>query len=70
MLAIGGLSAFVICLNIHLQMHNPYWTVLLIMLTGIVASSRLEMQAHTNKELIIGLVIGVLPQMLFFPLWL
>ncbi|SMP01957.1 hypothetical protein SAMN06265346_10189 [Flavobacterium hercynium] len=70
MLAIGGLSVFVICLNIHLQMHNPYWTVLLIMLTGIVASSRLEMQAHTNKELIIGLLIGVLPQMLFSPLWL
>ena len=70
MMAISGLALFVIGLNIHLKMQNPYWTALLVLLTGIVASSRLEMEAHTNKELIIGLMTGIFPQILFLYLWL
>lgn len=68
--AISGFTIFVIGLNMHLQMHNPYWGAFLILLTGIVASSRLEMNAHTPKEILIGLLIGVLPQVLFLYLWL
>ncbi|WPO80397.1 hypothetical protein [Flavobacterium sp. KACC 22761] len=68
--AISGFAIFVIGMNMHLQMQNPYWPALLILLTGIVASSRLEMQAHTSKEIFIGLSIGVLPQLLFLFLWL
>lgn len=70
MLAISGLTVFIIGLNIHLQMQNPYWTALAVTLTGAVASSRLEMEAHTNKELLIGLLAGTLPQILFLYLWL
>ncbi|MDR6760913.1 membrane-associated HD superfamily phosphohydrolase [Flavobacterium sp. 2755] len=70
MTAITGFTIFAIGLNIHLQMHNPYWGALLILLSGIVASSRLEMNAHTPKEISIGLLIGVLPQVLFLYLWL
>lgn len=69
-LAISGLTVFIIGLNIHLQMQNPYWTALAVVLTGIVASSRLEMDAHTNTELFIGLLAGTLPQILFLSLWL
>ncbi|MHC0439845.1 hypothetical protein [Flavobacterium sp. 3-210] len=68
--AISGVAIFVIGLNMHLQMQNPYWSALLILLTGVVASSRLEMQAHTPKEILIGLLIGVAPQVLFLFLWL
>ncbi|MEN2414263.1 hypothetical protein [Flavobacterium mesophilum] len=68
--AISGFAIFVIGMNMHLQMQNPYWPALLILLTGIVASSRLEMQAHDAKEILIGLSIGVLPQLLFLFLWL
>ncbi|WP_228011996.1 hypothetical protein [Flavobacterium hungaricum] len=70
MTAIGGFTIFVIGLNIHLQMHNPYWTALLILLSGIVASSRLEMNAHTSREILIGLFVGIMPQLLFLYLWL
>ncbi|MCD9573651.1 hypothetical protein [Flavobacterium soyae] len=70
MTALTGFTIFAIGLNIHLQMHNPYWGALLILLSGIVASSRLEMDAHTPKEILIGLLIGVLPQVLFLYLWL
>ncbi|TDO83604.1 hypothetical protein EV143_10140 [Flavobacterium chryseum] len=70
MLAISSLAIFVIGLNIHLQMQNPYWAALLILLTGIVASSRLVMEAHSNNELLIGTFIGIFPQLLFLYLWL
>ncbi|MGO4773412.1 hypothetical protein ACEN2I_17260 [Flavobacterium sp. W22_SRS_FK3] len=70
MMAISGFAIFVIGMNMHLQMHNPYWPALLILLTGVVASSRLEMNAHTYKELFIGFIIGIIPQVLFLYLWL
>ncbi|EJL65925.1 hypothetical protein PMI10_01012 [Flavobacterium sp. CF136] len=70
MMAISGFAVFVIGLNTHLQMHNIYWSAFLILMTGVVASSRLEMNAHTNKELLIGLTIGIFPQILFLYLWL
>ncbi|WP_244165307.1 hypothetical protein [Flavobacterium phragmitis] len=70
MVAICGFAIFVIGLNIHLQMHNPYWPALLILLSGVVASSRLEMKAHTSREILIGLFIGIMPQLLFLYLWL
>ena len=70
MVAISGLTIFIIGLNIHLQLHNPYWPALLILLSGIVASSRLEMNAHTSREILIGLFVGIMPQLLFLYLWL
>lgn len=70
MMAISGLTVFIIGLNMHLQLHNPYWPALFIFLTGIVGSSRLEMNAHTYKELIIGFFVGIIPQVLFLYLWL
>jgi hypothetical protein len=70
MMAISGFTVFVIGMNMHLQLHNPYWPALLILLTGITASSRLEMNAHTYKELFIGFTIGIIPQILFLYLWL
>nr|WP_315243407.1 hypothetical protein [uncultured Flavobacterium sp.] len=70
MMAISGCAVFVIGLNMHLQLHNPYWPALLILLTGIAATSRLEMNAHTYKELLIGFLIGIMPQVLFLYLWL
>jgi acid phosphatase family membrane protein YuiD len=39
-------------------------------MNGFVASSRLEMKAHTPKELVIGLLLGIIPQMLLLGFWL
>ena len=70
MVAITGFTVFVIGLTVHLQMQNPYWGALMIFMTGIIASSRLEMEAHTPKELMIGLLLGSIPQLMFLYLWL
>ena len=70
MIAISSLTIFIIGLSMHLGIQSPFTIVLLILLNGFVASSRLEMKAHTNKELIIGFVLGVIPQLLLLFLWL
>ena len=70
MIAISSLTIFIIGLSMHLGIQIPFTIVLLILLNGFVASSRLEMKAHNNKELIIGFVLGVIPQLLLLFLWL
>lgn len=72
MIAISGLTIFAIGLSRHLQVPAGMmcWVAFFILMNGFVASSRLEMNAHTNKELIIGLLIGIIPQILFLVFWL
>lgn len=70
MLAISALTVFVFGLNIHLQIGSVYLVPFLLLMNGFVASSRLVMKAHTPNELIIGVLLGSIPQILFLFLWL
>jgi hypothetical protein len=70
MIGISSLTVFVIGLSLHFQTQSTYTIAFLILLNGFVASSRLEMNAHTNKELIIGFVLGSISQLLLLFLWL
>lgn len=70
MMAISALTVFVIAISLHFQFQNTFIIALLILSNGIVASSRIEMNAHTNKELIIGFLLGSIPQLLLLFLWL
>jgi hypothetical protein len=70
MVAISALTIFVIGLSIHNQTRNINTIAFLVLMNGFVASSRLEMKAHTAKELVIGFLLGVLPQLLLLRLWL
>lgn len=69
-MAISTLTVFVIGLSIHYQTQSIYTIAFLIFMNGVVASSRLEMNAHTPKELTIGFLLGIIPQLLLFRLWL
>ena len=70
MMAISGLTVFVFALGKHLNIQNHYTVGVLILITGCVAFSRLEMKAHTPRELYIGFFLGVVPQVVFAYLWL
>jgi hypothetical protein len=70
MLAIAALTVFVYGLNIHLQMGSIYLVPFLLLMNGFVASSRLVMQAHTPNEIVIGVLVGSIPQIAFLFLWL
>jgi hypothetical protein len=70
MMAISALTVFVIAISLHFQFENTFIIAFLILANGLVASSRIEMNAHTNKELIIGFILGSVPQLLLLFLWL
>jgi hypothetical protein len=70
MMAMGAMLLFMIGVSIHNQ-HNALWLLAsLFLLTGIVASSRLEMEAHNGWELVFGFLCGIIPQVALWGMWL
>ena len=63
-------TVFVIGLSIHSQTRNINLIAFLVLMNGFVVSSRLEMKAHTPKELVIGFLLGIIPQLLLLRFWL
>lgn len=70
MIAISAFTVFVIGLSVHNQTRNINLIAFLVLMNGFVASSRLEMKAHTPLELIIGFILGTIPQLLLLRFWL
>ncbi|GEC73416.1 hypothetical protein FFL01_29550 [Flavobacterium flevense] len=70
MMALSALTLFVFGLSIHNHNQNTLLIVFLVLMNGFVASSRLIMKAHTPIELIIGVLLGSIPQILLLFLWL
>lgn len=70
MMGIAGLVMFLIVLSISYQLNITFALSILILMIGIVGSSRLYLKAHTISELILGLAIGVIPQLLVMYDWL
>lgn len=70
MIGISALTYFIIGLSVHNQVNIIYTIATLFLFTGIIASSRLYMKAHNLRELVIGYLIGMLPQLGVWYLWL
>lgn len=70
MMALSALTLFVFGLSIHNHNQNTLLIVFLVLMNGFVASSRLIMKAHTPIELIIGVLLGSIPQIFLLFLWL
>lgn len=70
MLGISSLLFFVVGLSVHNQSNMIYSISFFILITGFIASSRLVMKAHTNTELVLGFMAGIIPQMVLWHFWL
>lgn len=70
MIGISALTFFTIGLSIHNQENSLLLIALLFFINGLIASSRLAMKAHTLKELTIGYLVGMIPQIAVWYLWL
>jgi len=70
MISISGLFMFFINLSIHFSINIMGTLALMSIITGTIATSRLHVKAHTYKELILGLFIGVIPQLILVSYWL
>lgn len=70
MIGISALTTFMIGLSIKNEVNTNNIIAIFVLINGAVASSRLEMKAHNNKELLIGFLCGTLPQVVVFYFWL
>lgn len=70
MIGISALTAFIYGLSVYYQLPFTYLIGICIICMGFVASSRLYKKAHTPIELIAGIFIGMIPQLLLFKYWL
>jgi len=70
MIAISGVFMFFIALSIHFSININGTLALMCIIIGAIATSRLHLKAHTYKELIIGVFIGFMPQLLLVSYWL
>lgn len=70
MIGISSLTVFIIGLSLSNEENAIHLVSFLVLMNGFVATSRLEMKAHNNKELAIGFLCGVLPQFGLLYFWL
>ncbi len=70
MTGVSGVTMFTIALSIHFGMNLTLLITALMIANGLVATSRLHCKAHTNLELILGFLIGVIPQLTLINFWL
>jgi len=70
MIGISALTFFSIGLSMHNQVNGTYLIAASFLVTGLIASSRLQMKAHSLKELAVGYAVGMLPQVGLWYFWL
>lgn len=69
-LGVSGLLVFVIGLSLSFQINLLNFILVLILALGMVASARLKLNAHVPRDILIGFLAGIIPQIYFFQYWL
>ena len=70
LMGMGSIFMYLTCLSVHFEINITLALSALILLTGLVATSRLYLKAHSKAELIIGFLIGTVSQLLTIKFWL
>ncbi|WP_199769349.1 hypothetical protein [Flavivirga eckloniae] len=70
MISVSGLFMFFAILSIHFSININGTLALMAIIMGAVATSRLHLNAHNYKELIMGGFVGAIPQLILVPYWL
>lgn len=70
MIAVSGVFMFFVALSIHFSININGALALMIILMGAIATSRLHCNAHDYKELVMGIFIGLVPQLILVGYWL
>lgn len=70
MTGLGGVTLFLVLLSLHFNLNLIYTVSFLVAVIGLTGSSRLYYRAHTMKELGIGLLVGMIPQVTLAFFWL
>jgi len=65
-LGIGGLVSFIIIMSYEYQLNFNLFIAILFIISGLIALSRLKLNAHQPKEVYIGFLLGFLTQLLSY----
>jgi membrane-associated phospholipid phosphatase len=69
-MAAASLTVFVISISSYYHISFLYLIALLVVCTGIVGSSRMDNKAHSLSEVLLGALIGIVPQVGLWFVWL
>ncbi|UMB60016.1 hypothetical protein MHL31_13140 [Lutibacter sp. A80] len=67
--AIGGLIGFLICFSYHYQINLIVFIAFFFILSGIISSSRLKLNAHTLKEVYLGFITSLISQFIVYAIY-
>ncbi|RRO19733.1 hypothetical protein [Flavobacteriaceae bacterium 14752] len=67
--AISSFACFIISFSFYYQINDLWIISLSVFSVGWVLSSRLSMKSHKIHELLTGLILGVVSQLLFINFW-
>ncbi len=70
MIGIGNVTMFTIAISIHFNINLTLLIAIILFSNGLVGTSRLHSKAHTNLELVLGMLIGIIPQLTLVNFWL
>jgi hypothetical protein len=70
MMGMGSLLMFLIALSFHFERNIVIAISFLLFASGMVATARLYMKAHSRSELMIGFLLGLVSQLLTLKFWL
>ncbi|WP_276168074.1 hypothetical protein [Zobellia alginiliquefaciens] len=70
LMGMGSLVMFLTALSIHFEVNITLGLSIFTLLTGMVATSRLYLKAHTRIEVVLGFLVGFLSQLMLVRFWL
>ena len=65
-MGVGGLLTAVMIVGFHYPIDNAIWALMAVLITALVVSARMLVSDHTRQELIVGLLIGFLTQVMAY----
>ncbi len=70
MMGMGSILMYLFALSFHFERNIVLAISFMFFASGLVASSRLYLKAHTRTELLIGFLVGAVSQLLTLKFWL
>ena len=64
MIGIGGLIGALIAISLKMEVYVTQYIVLALIAAGLVGSSRLVLKAHTQAQLYVGFILGLVCQVM------
>lgn len=69
-MAVTSLTVFIISISSYYHITFLYLIAFLVLCCGVVGTSRLHTKAHSFAEVVLGALIGIVPQVVLWFVWL